>query len=96
MTIRVKGYLTLREVMENQEFVDLNYKPVSLQELLEALAYRFGRKFCENVFEQGTMNVCQYVKILVNGRHYNTLAEKLDTVIQDGDGVAMACAIEML
>jgi len=37
------------------------------------------------VFEENTLNVGSDIRILVNGKHYGTLFERLDTNLTSGD-----------
>ncbi len=67
--------------------VDVQCGPITLFELLKLLAHRFGLDFKSMVFENGSWTVGVHVRILVNGRHYGTLPEKLDTRVTKEDDI---------
>lgn len=56
---------------------------------MESLAKRFGSKFHDMIFERGTLIVQDYIRVLVNGRHYGILPEKLDTLVQSGNDIGL-------
>lgn len=75
--------------MANQSRIDVNCGPTAIRELLRLLALRFGPGFKDMVFEEGTWTVGPHVRILVNGRHYGTLPEKLETIITQDDEICL-------
>jgi len=89
MTIKIKSFLTLRRVMDNQACIEMTCGPVTIQELLRVLAERFGSGFKAMVFEEGSSTVGPHVRILVNGKHYGILPEKLDTILNPGDEIGL-------
>lgn len=89
LAVRVKGYLTLGPIMENRELFEIEEPCMTLKELLMVLGRRFGQAFCEMVFEDNSDIVGPHVRILVNGRHYRTLPDKLDTRIKFGDDIGL-------
>lgn len=89
MTIKVKSFLTLRQIMDNQSSIEMHCGPVTILELLQVLAERFGSGFEAMVFEKGSFTVGPHVRILVNGKHYGTLPQKLDTILNPGDEIGL-------
>lgn len=89
MSITVKSFLTLRQVMSNQSEVIFDAAPMTILELLDRLGERFGQELIDMMFEPSTGEVHHFFKIIVNGRHYTTLPDKAETVLQDGDVVAI-------
>ena len=89
MAIKVKSYLTMREVMENKSSMDLEYHSIILHDLLIQLADQFGSNFRSMVFNNGTNELGPYVKILINGRHHTSFPDKLNTQIKDGDVIGL-------
>ena len=89
MTITVKGYLTLRYVMENRACIDIDFRPMTIRDLLIVLAKKYGPDFRAMVFEDASDNIGIHIRVLVNGRHYGTLPNKLDTMVEDGDEIGI-------
>lgn len=89
MAIKVKSYLTMREVMGNKSLINLEYPSIILHDLLIQLADQFGSDFRTMVFNHGTNELGPHVKILINGRHHTSFPEKLNTQIKDGDEIGL-------
>ena len=62
-----------------------------LGEVLNALASGHGEEFRDRLFDDGG-RPRRFINIYVNGRDYRFL-DKLDTVLQDGDVVALLPAV---
>ena len=89
MVVRVKGYLTFRDVI-GEQFYPLNEnKNQTLNQLLDWLSSQLGQEFTDLVFDPHTNALSQHVSVLVNGRHYSHLPDKLDTRLQEGDEVSI-------
>ena len=88
MEIRVKGYLTLQKALGDQVFHESDLQKVTLKDLLEKLSAR-GENQAELIFDPESGEVSQHIRILINGCHYTHLPEKLETVLKDGDEVAI-------
>ncbi len=89
MIIRVKGYLTFREVIgDRQVHVDEGVT-FTIDDLIARLAQECGPEFNQMVFDPETKGVSRYVAILVNGRHHTHLPDRLNTVLVDGDEVSI-------
>jgi len=89
MYIKVKGYLTFRRIMGDQACINIQSESVTIQELLQILALQFGSDFTDIVFDEGTRTVGTHIRILVNGRHYGTLPEKLETRVTQDDEICL-------
>ena len=62
-----------------------------LGEVLDSLASGHGEEFRDRLFDDGG-RPRRFINIYVNGRDYRFL-DKLDTVLQDGDVVALLPAV---
>ena len=89
MKITVKSFLTLREVMGGLAEFEMEINDISIGELLDQLCDRFGEGLAAQVFDGGTNKVSHLLRVLINGRHYTTLPEQLNTRLKDGDEVAI-------
>ena len=89
MIIKVKGYLTYRDVIGQREIVKQDDIPITLLEFLRELATELGGEHGRSIFDEEDGMVGRYVAIVYNGRHYNHLPDRLDTVLQDQDEIAI-------
>jgi len=89
MGIRVKGFLTIKKAMGNQEVVEIEAQGITLRRLLERLAKQYGKGFEELIFDPESRQVMDHNQILVNGRHYRFHPGQMDTPLKDGDVVAL-------
>ena len=89
MIIRVKGYLTYRDVIGYREFIRRDDIPIKFIDFLRELAVEIGGEYGRALFDEERNTVGQSVVIMLNGLHYNQLTEKLDTVLQDQDEIAL-------
>jgi MoaD family protein len=89
MTLTIKTYLTMRQVMGNKRSMDLEYRSIILHDLLILMADQFGSEFRSMVFNNGTNELWLHVKILINGRHHTCFPDKLNTEIKDGDEIGL-------
>jgi MoaD family protein len=62
---------------------------MTLISLLDELADMFGERFTQMVFDKAGKGLNQHIRILINGRHYSHIPQKLSTRLQDGDEVAL-------
>ena len=89
MKIKVKGYLTLKDLLPEQVIqIDDGIK-FSLKDLLDQLTHKADRELEETIFDTGTRNVRREVAVLVNGSHYTHIPDGLDTLLQDEDEIAI-------
>ncbi|MGD2036243.1 MAG: MoaD family protein [Desulfobacterales bacterium] len=89
MKITIRGFLTLKEVMGDQSDLELEIGNMTLISLLDELADMFGERFTQMVFDKAGKGLNQHIRILINGRHYSHIPQKLSTRLQDGDEVAL-------
>ncbi len=90
MQIRVTGYLTLRGVVGKERLVKVDTGQVTLKELVQRLALELDSEFADAILNpQGDGGISRDVSILVNGRHYTHLPDRLETKLADGDEVAL-------
>ncbi|MEJ2728181.1 MAG: MoaD/ThiS family protein [Deltaproteobacteria bacterium] len=89
MKITINGFLTLREVMGDQYAFELEIGNMTLMELLHELSNRFGERYTQMVFDKAGKGLNQHIRILINGRHYSHMPQKLNTRLQEGDVVAL-------
>jgi molybdopterin converting factor small subunit len=89
LIIKVKGYLTYRDVIGEREIEIPDDVPVFLLDFLRELAVDLGGEQGNALFEKETGTVGQHVAVMHNGRHYNHLPDRLNTVLQDQDEIAI-------
>jgi MoaD family protein len=90
MRIRVTGYLTLRGAVGTRKTIDLATEQTTLKDLLQQLSLEFGDDVVPPVSEPGAFQGAnRRIVILVNGRHSSHLQDGLDTMLADGDEVAL-------
>ena len=89
MKITVKTFLTLRQVMRNRAKLEMDVGNISLRELLGLLCKEFGEDLRQQIFDQKSSEVSAMLRVLVIGRHYTTLPDKLETQLQNNDEVAL-------
>ena len=89
MIIKVKGYLTYRDVIGQREIEQLDEVPILLLDFLRELAAEIGGENGHALFDEEAGTIGQSVAVLHNGRHYNHLPERLNTVLQDQDEIAV-------
>ncbi|MGD2156257.1 MAG: MoaD family protein [Anaerolineales bacterium] len=89
MVITVKGYLTFKQLIGEQSIVVSKGERLTLWELLVKLSKILGEDFHNQIISHQGNEVSQHVAILINGRHYSHLPDKINTQLEDGDEVAM-------
>ena len=89
MIIKVKGYLTYRDVIGEREIEQPDDVPVTFLDLVRELAAAIPGKHGRALFDDETGTVGQSVAIMLNGIHYNHLPERVNTVLQDQDEIAV-------
>ncbi len=88
MMIQVKGYLTLRQSIPEQQ-VDLQQPNATLRDLLLQLTQRCQEPALVELIDQGAGKRRIGLAVLVNGIHYSHLPDGLETVLTDGDQIAI-------
>ena len=86
MKIRARGYLTFKEKINNQT-LELDLDSISLKDFLEKLCLEQGDELRRILFDPQTEEVQRQISLLVNGRHYTHLPDRLNTALKDGDQV---------
>jgi MoaD family protein len=89
MRITIRSFLTMRDVMGDQAALELEVGNLTLIELLHELSYMFGDRFSQMVFDKAGKGLNLHIKVLINGRHYSHIPQKLNTRLQEGDDVSL-------
>ena len=89
MKITVSGYHSLDSIIGGSRDIQVTEANWTLNDLLRYLSSLHGEDFRQAVFDTQTSALGSYVKIMVNGRHYNHLPLRLDTELRDGDQVSL-------
>ena len=89
MRISIRGFLTLRNVMDAQAAFNFEEDILTVDDLLHELSARYGEDFRKMIFDPETHALSRHIRILVNGRHYSHLPEKLNTQLHEGDEVSL-------
>lgn len=89
MIIKVRGYLTYRDVFGQCEIEQPDDIPVTFLDFIRQLAAEIPGENGFALFNDETGTIGQSVAIMLNGVHYNHLLNRLDTVLKDQDEVAI-------
>jgi molybdopterin converting factor small subunit len=89
MLIKVRGYLTYRDIIGYREFILRDDIPIKFLGFLRELAAEIGGEYGRALFDEELNTVGRSVAIMLNGLHYNQLPEKLDTLLQNQDEIAV-------
>lgn len=89
MIIKVKGYLTYRDVIGKREFEQPDDVPVTFLDFICELATEIGGEHGQNLFDEEAGMIGKSVAIMLNGVHYNHLPDRLKTVLHDRDEIAI-------
>ena len=89
MIIKVKGYLTYRDVIGEREFEQLDNVPVTFLCFICELASEIGGEHGHALFNNEAGTIGKSVAIMLNGVHYNHLPDRLETVLKDQDEIAV-------
>lgn len=89
MKITIRGFLTLRKVMEARAAIDFKGDVLTVDDLLHELSEKYGEDFRKMIFDPETNTPGRHIRILINGRHYSHLPEKLNTQLHEGDEVSL-------
>jgi molybdopterin synthase sulfur carrier subunit len=88
MRIQVKGYLTYRELVGTRQ-IEIDTQPATIKDCLDVLEDEIGEGFRSEVLDVNSGGVQPHVALLLNGQHYRHLDEGLDTIVRDGDQLAI-------
>lgn len=89
MIIKVKGYLTYRDVIGQREIEQPDGVSVNLLEFIQLLAAEIGEQYGRALFDDESKTIGKSVAVMLNGMHYNHLPERLDTILHDDDEIAV-------
>ena len=89
MKISVKGYFNVQKAMDGQSLIEVEKETATLRGLLDDLSDRFGKKLTELIYDSGSEEPASHIILLVNGRNYLSMPDRLDTELKDGDEVAL-------
>ena len=89
MIIKVRGYLTYRDVIGERKIERTDDPPVSFLDFICELAAEIGGEHGQALFNKETGTAGPSVAIMLNGVHYNHLPERMNTVLKDQDEVAI-------
>ena len=89
MIIKVRGYLTYRDVIGQREIEQPDDIPVTFLDFIRELAIELGGKHGRALFDDEAVTVGSSVAIMLNGVHYNHLPDRSKTVLKDQDEIAV-------
>jgi molybdopterin converting factor small subunit len=89
MVITVRGYLTFKRLIGEQELSFANTQALSLGDLVDLLVQMFGRELSDALLDPVSGGLSRQASLLINGRHYSHLPDKLNTLLKGGDEVAI-------
>jgi molybdopterin synthase sulfur carrier subunit len=89
MNIRVKGYFTFKKIIGGKAVLKIDIEKATIKDVLKDLSKKFGQDFKEVIFDPKTQEISSHIRILVNGRHYQYLPDRLNTELKEGDEVAL-------
>ena len=89
MIIKVKGYLTYRDVIGQREFEQPDDVLVTFIDFIRELAVEIGGEHGSALFDEETGTFGGSVAIMLNGVHYNHLPDRLVTILKDQDEIAV-------
>ena len=89
MPVKVKGYLTYKDIIGERSITIPNGETMTVAGLLNLLGIQLGQVFSDAIFDPQTNMLEEHVAVIINGRSYRNLPGKLDTQLKDGDDVAI-------
>lgn len=89
MIIKVRGYLTYRDVIGWREIEQPDDIPVTFINFIRELAAEIGGEHGRALFNGETGTIGQSVAVMLNGVHYNHLSDRVNTVLKDQDEIAV-------
>ena len=89
MVIRVRGHLTFRKIIGTCQYDFPDEEPLRLYDFMRFLASEVGGEHGGSIFDEENGTVGPYIAIMLNGRHYNHLPDKLNTIMKDQDEVSI-------
>ena len=89
MPVRVRGYLTYKAIIGEQSIALPEEGELTVSALLARLASQLGEDFNVLIYDPDTGLLGDLAAVLINGRSYRNLPDGLETVLNDGDEVAI-------
>lgn len=89
MKIAIRSFLTMRDALGGQSDLELEVDNITLMELLHELSDMFGEPFSQMVFDEAGKGLNEHIRILINGRHYSHIPQKLDTPLKEDDEISL-------
>jgi molybdopterin synthase sulfur carrier subunit len=89
MPIKVRGYLTYKEIIGEQLIIIPDDQSMTITDLLCALANQIGDRFRSSIYDPQSRSLGEHMALIINGRSYRNLPDQLETELQDGDEVAI-------
>jgi MoaD family protein len=90
MRIRVRGYLTLKEVVGERSLELAGPGAWTVRDLIRHLSHELGNDWAGDLSSSyHRRDPARSVIILVNGQHCSHLPDDLDTRLADGDEIAI-------
>lgn len=89
MIVKLRGYLTYRDVIGGGEIEQPDDTPVTFLDFIRELAAEIGGEHGRALFDDEAGTVGLSVAIMLNGVHYNHLPDRLNTVLKDQDEIAV-------
>jgi len=71
------------EIVEGQKF--------TIQKVLDTLVHKYGKELMKELFNDGKIK--NEISVLMNGRNVNTLDDKFNTYLKDGDELIITAYI---
>ena len=89
MKVKVKGFFHLKDALGGRTPLELDEEIGTIRELLDYLSARFGKDLESLIFDPETKAFAGHLILLVNGRNYLSLPDRLDSRLEEGDEVAL-------
>lgn len=90
MRIKVRGYLTLRDIIGGEPFRIVEAERLTVLELIHRLSQELGDEFSALSSASAPPDgISPSLAVLVNGRHCSHLPDRLQTQLADGDEVSI-------
>ena len=89
MKIKIKGYFTFKKIMGGKTFLEIEIKKATINDFLKDLSENFDHDIKVAIIDPKTQEVSGHIRVLINGRHYQYLPNRLNTELKDGDEVAL-------
>ncbi len=89
MGVKVKGYLTFKEIIGERIIQVDESQIMTLMDLVLKLAEECAGQFRKTILDPETGGVQRQIAILINGQHHTHLPMGLETILKDGDEIAI-------